>query len=74
MDLNKLPYWKDIWKLKFNLKKCKVLYIGTKNIKVDYKLSNREIKKVYEKCDVWIKSKADKHILSVASRTNGMIS
>ena len=46
MDLNELSYWKDIWKLKFHLEKCEVLHIEFKNIKVRYKLSNREIKKV----------------------------
>ena len=28
----------DIWKLGFNLEKCKVLHIGSKIIKVKYKL------------------------------------
>ena len=32
-----------IWKLRFNLEKYKVLYIGSKSIKVKYKLSNKEI-------------------------------
>ena len=41
MDLNKLSYWK----LKFNIEKCKVLYIGSKSSKVGYKLSNLDIKK-----------------------------
>ena len=46
MDLNKLSYWEDIWKLEFDIEKCKVLYIGFKNIQFEYKLSNKEIKKL----------------------------
>ena len=34
MHLNKLSYWDNIWKLKMNIEKCKVLHIGSKNIKV----------------------------------------
>ena len=45
MDLNKLLYWQDIWKLEFNTEKYKVRHIGSKNIKVEYKSSNWEIKK-----------------------------
>ena len=33
MDLNKLSYWKNIWKLKFSIEKCKVQQIWSKNIK-----------------------------------------
>ena len=46
MDLNRLSYWEDIWKLRFNLEECKVLHIGSKNIQFEYKLSNKEIKRV----------------------------
>ena len=27
MDLNKLSYWEDIWKLRFDIEKFNVLYI-----------------------------------------------
>ena len=36
MDLNKLSNWGDIWKLRFNIEKYKVLHIGSQNIKVEY--------------------------------------
>ena len=44
MYLNKWPL-EDIWNLKFDIEKYNVLYIKFKNIKVEYKLSNKEIKK-----------------------------
>ena len=43
MELNKLSYWEDIWKLKFNIEKP--LHIESKNIKFNYRLSNKELKK-----------------------------
>ena len=46
--------WEDICKSKFNIEKCKVLHIGSINIKVKYKLSNEEIKKVNLECDLEI--------------------
>ena len=77
MDLHKLSYWEDIWKLRFSIEKCKVLHSGSKNIKVEYKLRNKEIKKVNEECDLGVdfvdRFKADNNILSSVSRANGMI-
>ena len=36
MDVNKLSFWEDIWKLDFNIEKFEVLNIGSKNIEVEY--------------------------------------
>ena len=77
MDLNKLSYWEDIRKLKYKKGKCKELHIGSQNMKVEYKWSNREIKKVNEECNLGIgfdnTFKADNYILLVVSRANGKI-
>ena len=46
-------------------------------IKVEYKLSTREIQKINEECDLGVNFdetfKTDNHILSIVSRANGMI-
>ena len=72
-----MPYWENIWQLKFSIEKCKVLLIGSKNIKVGYRLSNKEIKKVNEVCNLEVgfddTFKADNHILSILLRANGII-
>ena len=69
MDLNKLSYWDNFWKLRFNVEKCEVLHIVFKSITVEYKLNNREIKKVNEECNLRVgfddKFKANNHILSI---------
>ena len=67
----------DIWKLKFNNKKCKILQIGAQNIEDEYKLNNKEINKVNKECNLGVAFvdtfKADNHILSIVLRVNGMI-
>ena len=35
-DLNKLQLWSDIWQLRFNAEKCKVMHIGRNNDKRKY--------------------------------------
>ena len=42
-DLRNLESWTDAWKLKFNESKCKVVHIGKKNPKIQYKMSNGTI-------------------------------
>ena len=53
------------------------LHIGSKIIKINYELSNGEIKKVNEECDLGISFndtfKADNHILSIVLRANQLI-
>ena len=51
LALNNLQ-WLICHKTKPNIKKCEVLHIGSKNIKVDYNLRNRIITKVNENCDL----------------------
>ena len=76
MDLNELLYWEDIWKLRFNMEKYKVLHIGSKNIEIGYKL-NRKTQKVNEKCNLGVgfddTFKADNYIFSNGLRANGRI-
>ena len=74
MDLNKLSFWEDIWKSKFNIEKYKVLYIGSKNI--TFIQLNKEIKNVNEEYDLGVgfddTFKVDKYILSIVSIADGM--
>ena len=71
---NNLP--NDIWKLKFNREKCKVLQIESKNITIELKLSNKEIKKGNKYCYLRVgfddTFKTDNHIFSTESRENRM--
>ena len=61
-------------KIKIYIEKGRVLHIEFKNIEVEYKLSNREIKKkTNEECDFDDAFKADNHILSIVLRANERI-
>ena len=73
MDRNKFFYWKNIRKLKFDIEKCIVLHSGFKNIKVEYRLRNKEVKKVNAECDLGVGFKADNNIMSLLLRSKGMI-
>ena len=74
---NQLSSWEDIWKLRFNQGKYKELNIGSKNIKIEYELSNLEIKIVNEEFNLWVgfhdPFKAENHILSIVLRANKLI-
>ena len=45
-DLEKLKDWSENWLLKFNPKKCKVLHLGSKNMKYQYVMREKGIKTV----------------------------
>ena len=75
MDLNKFSYSEDIWKLRFNMEKCKVLHIGSRNIKIEHKLGQWKITKGNEKCDLGVgfddSFKVDNHISSIHNHFKG---
>uniref|UniRef100_A0A3B3RE61 Reverse transcriptase domain-containing protein n=1 Tax=Paramormyrops kingsleyae TaxID=1676925 RepID=A0A3B3RE61_9TELE len=49
-DLNLISDWADTWQMKFNIDKCKVLHVGSRNIKYRYFMGPTEIKVAdYEK-------------------------
>ena len=77
MDLNKLTFLKDISKSKLDVGKCEGLNIGSKKIKIEYKLNNKEISIVNEDCDQRLTLMVHLHFsivfVSIISRINGMI-
>ena len=46
-----MSYWEDIWKLRFSVEKYNVLFIGSKDVTIEHRLSKKEIKNVNEDCD-----------------------
>src|ERR1700759_4303979 len=53
-DLDTLGEWSEINQMPFNVDKYKVMHVGKKNIKVDYKLMGREITKTSEEKDLGV--------------------
>ena len=45
-DMIRLSEWSKLWKLPFNIGKCKSLHIGCNNNRTIYKMNNQELKQV----------------------------
>ncbi len=46
-DLNKTSAWSARWEMPFNVKKCHILQVGTRNLKYDYEMSGEKLESVY---------------------------
>ena len=53
-DLNKLHEWSVKWQMNFNAEKCKVLHLGSKNKKIQYKIGGKAIGAVNEEKDLGV--------------------
>lgn len=40
-DLDRLQLWSDMWQLRFNAEKCKVMHIGKNKVHSDYKMNSK---------------------------------
>ncbi len=45
-DLHKILAWSDRWEMPFNVDKCQVLQVGTRDMKFDYKMRGVKLKSV----------------------------
>jgi hypothetical protein len=53
-DLDKLYCWSQKWQMTFNIDKCKVMHIGSKNQGTKYEMDNKEIKETNEEKDLGV--------------------
>ena len=53
-DLNKLCMWENVWMLKFNLEKCKVLHVGRNNPRNAYKFLGGNLNRCTEEKDLGV--------------------
>ena len=51
-DIDKLVEWSEDWQLSFNLDKCKVMHIGSKNKEQGYVMKGKDLKAVIEEKDL----------------------
>ncbi len=42
-DLSKISAWSARWEMHFNIKKCHILQVGTRNLKYDYEMSGEKL-------------------------------
>ena len=53
-DIDKLVEWSEDWQLSFNLDKCKVMHIGSKNKEQGYVMNGKDLKAVIEEKDLGV--------------------
>ncbi len=46
-DLNKISAWSARWEMPFNVKKCHILQVGTRNLKYDCEMSGEKLESVH---------------------------
>ncbi len=46
-DLNKISAWSTRWEMPFNIKKCHILQVGTRNLKFDYEMNSKKLESVH---------------------------
>ncbi len=44
--MNKISAWSARWEMLFNIKKCHILQVGTRNLKYDYEMSGEKLKSI----------------------------
>ena len=54
-DLHKISVWSDRWEMPFNVDKCQVLQVGTRNKKFDYEMRGIKLKSVQCVKDLGVK-------------------
>ncbi|MBN3307225.1 GTD2A protein, partial [Amia calva] len=53
-DLDYIQLWADIWQMKFNVEKCKVLHAGNKNVHYNYAMGGIELDEVMHEKDLGV--------------------
>ncbi len=46
-NLNKISAWFARWEIPFNIKKCHILQVGTRNLKYDYEMSGEKLESTH---------------------------
>ena len=76
-DLDELHSWTNKWKMKFNVEKCKIMYLGYNNEKHQYHLNGTELNETRIERDLGVQIdnelKFTKHISSIVAKANKMI-
>ena len=77
LDLTRLEHWAAEWQMLFNVDKCKVMYLGSRNQKFSYTMSNLSFQTVNEEKDLGVHMTADlkssRHCLQAKSKANQIL-
>ena len=76
-DLDKLWSWVEKWQMSFNVDKCKVMHIGSKNDKAKYTMNGKELKTTQTECDLGFSMNDDlkpsKHCVEAVKKANKIL-
>ena len=76
-DLNSIRKWASIWKMEFNVDKCKIMHIGNSNPKQTYNMDGAELTETEIEKDLGVqvdnKLEFDKHIKGIVGKANRML-
>jgi len=59
VDLDKLVEWAEKWQMQFNVRKCKVMYVGQKNPRFSNSMSNNGLQVVETEKDLGVMISSD---------------
>ena len=76
-DMKKIQEWSDKWLLIFNEDKCGTMHIGSRNVRTDYLLNHKVLKKTEAEKDLGVLVSQDlkpsKHVSAVAAKANSVV-
>ena len=76
-DLDNIQDWARRWKMEFNVDKCKIMHLGSKNQKHTYTMGGRNLAVTTEERDLGIliddKLNFESHIKGIVKRANRML-
>ena len=76
-DLNNIRKWASIWKMEFNVDKCKIMHIGNSNPQQAYTMDGKELAKTVNEKDLGVhvdnKLEFDQHIKGIVRKANRML-
>ena len=76
-DLNKITQWSEKWQMSFNVDKCKVMHVGSRNPNFNYKMQGKPLQVVQEESDLGVTISSDlkhtRHCKTACKKANTML-
>jgi ribonucleases P/MRP protein subunit RPP40 len=76
-DLDSVSTWADIWQMKFNESKCKVMHFGSRNVNYQYSINNQQLQSTSSERDLGVtvlsSLKVAAHVTEAISKANRML-
>uniref|UniRef100_A0A8C5LN87 Reverse transcriptase domain-containing protein n=1 Tax=Leptobrachium leishanense TaxID=445787 RepID=A0A8C5LN87_9ANUR len=70
-DLGKLKKWSELWQLSFNVDKCKIMHLGCKNPRAEYRIFDTVLTSTFEEKDLGVIISEDLKVSCQCNRAAG---